>query len=587
MSEIQAAKEAIQQLFQLMEIQHIICVDDAYSNRDPIEEVIGLCVKVEEDKLCEILGIDSIDLDDEEIWKRKVRKRWDSLSENDKRQMFERLSGEANEEGVNDTKNASILDELLEGHRYQSCSFHEWKDLKSQIAEFDQDKKMLLLFDEDFSGEGESTTAGIGLILEAVRSNYSDRVICGLLSGKYSPEEEYEAWERITNDHEIPQEKFVLLSKQRLAQDATGFARMIKLTVLNPNCKTLTEKISGIVDAAHQTAKDKIKQLNIYNYEHIVFQSSQFEGVWEPDTLFRLFRLFHKKEARSAARSSTEIRELATKIRQVSSVATGLLDELESTSWRIQRQELYDLAEDINPYHLPIESGDIFGKTTGNTKYILLAQPCDLVVRRDGKRHQSITEVILAKIVDKDKALGKSKDVNESKNRDDPTVTEKYYELRYFNENTGVNHYVDFRDSCAVKLCVLDLCVYQSDGIARFAIGDCCPTDIIPTWNAHYNKVIGNLTKEIELYCKIKQQQSQRELPAEIKQVLKASLELAIPKSSNENLFKAAINVQTKTIKFGVERVGRLCQPYAGALLTKFAQYSARAAFEHDFGKIR
>ena len=36
-------------------------------------------------------------------------------------------------------------------------------------------------------------------------------------------------------------------------------------------------------------------------------------------------------------------------------------------------------------------------------------------------------------------------------------------------------------------------------------------------------------------------------------------------------------------MQYTVQRTIRLRQPWSGALLTEFAQYQARAAFEHDF----
>ena len=38
-----------------------------------------------------------------------------------------------------------------------------------------------------------------------------------------------------------------------------------------------------------------------------------------------------------------------------------------------------------------------------------------------------------------------------------------------------------------------------------------------------------------------------------------------------------------RTVEYDLKRVMRLRQPWSGALLTAFAQYQARAAFEHPF----
>ena len=53
---------------------------------------------------------------------------------------------------------------------------------------------------------------------------------------------------------------------------------------------------------------------------------------------------------------------------------------------RIQRYETYESDGELNGFHVPIELGDIFEKVTNRRRYILLMQPCDLMVRGNGKR---------------------------------------------------------------------------------------------------------------------------------------------------------------------------------------------------------
>ena len=58
---------------------------------------------------------------------------------------------------------------------------------------------------------------------------------------------------------------------------------------------------------------------------------------------------------------------------------------------------------------------------------------------------------------------------------------------------------------------------------------------------------------------------------------------LALPGSLITLDLGAAVN--GKTVRYEVRRTMRLRQPWSGALLTEFAQYHARAAFEHEFGR--
>ena len=65
----------------------------------------------------------------------------------------------------------------------------------------------------------------------------------------------------------------------------------------------------------------------------------------------------------------------------------------------LQRLERYELAEYLNSHYIPIELGDIFQKMGDSAKrYVLLAQPCDLMVRTDGKRNPFINEGVLGNL---------------------------------------------------------------------------------------------------------------------------------------------------------------------------------------------
>ena len=56
---------------------------------------------------------------------------------------------------------------------------------------------------------------------------------------------------------------------------------------------------------------------------------------------------------------------------------------------------------------------------------------------------------------------------------------------------------------------------------------------------------------------------------------------LALPRLSTTVRVQATVIDQT--VQYDLKRVMRLRQPRSGALLTAFAQYQARVAFEHPF----
>jgi hypothetical protein len=66
----------------------------------------------------------------------------------------------------------------------------------------------------------------------------------------------------------------------------------------------------------------------------------------------------------------------------------------------VRRLEWFEDEADVNGQYLPIELGDLFrigGKT--DKLFVLVAQPCDLMVRQDGKqpgtRHHTVSHAML------------------------------------------------------------------------------------------------------------------------------------------------------------------------------------------------
>jgi hypothetical protein len=323
----------------------------------------------------------------------------------------------------------------------------------------------------------------------------------------------------------------------------------------------LIEEVSKVFLEAQRAAQEKIDKINIYDFEHIVFRSSYLEGIWEPETLLRIFELFHKITARESTRSNTLMHQLTTRIRSVSNIPLEMIETSKHNSWKIQRLELYEESDYLHNFHMPIDLGDIFEKTSSGKKFILLVQPCDLMVRPEGRR--KAFEGVVAEI-----------DNQLPTDRNGMPLHDSYYELAYFDKNTGDSHYVDFRRTHTVSLWIFDLCVYQNDGLAKFKLGEICPNEVIPGWKKLYEKLFEDVGKKIGKYQQLQQAQYKSEF-----------LKLVIPKSSNENLFKGQIDMSERSLIYDCRRTGRLCQPRAAAMLTKFANYLARAAFEVDFGR--
>ena len=568
-SNVEEARESIQELFQKLAIERVICVDDEYAH-EKLGDIIVLIKSQGPEILKQVPQLESIPFTtDEDIMVERISSEWTQLDETTQDNIHKRIL-EIQDGAEKDPQFASVLDELLTGHEFLKFPLEEWEIRKASLLEEARDRKTLFLFDQNFEREGRSTTEGIRLIKSVLSSPQGAELMCGLLTHTSSSEAEHNRWQEISKEYDIELHRFVFVSKYRLTQDIMSFARMVKLTLLSKSCEDLKKKISAVIDESHRAAQDEIDQISVYDFEHIVFKSSDVEGIWEPDTLFRVFQLFQKGKVREKIRSEQELREIASRIRSVSAIATESAESPKHSSWKIRRLEIYEDAEYLNGFHIPIELGDIFEVVPTSNKYILLAQPCDLMIRSNGRRAYELDEAIIAKI------KGPSGDSNQR-------LREHFFELPYFDKTTGDSHYVSLRELQTVKLHILDLCVYRKDGLAMLKLGDSYPAEALPTWKEHYKKTVSKLAeKTIVRFREASEALTGKGVP---QHVANAILKQVVPGFSNNNLVEGSVDLTESSLSFPIKRVGRLNQSQAAAMLTKYANFYSRAAFEHDFGR--
>ena len=122
--------------------------------------------------------------------------------------------------------------------------------------------------------------------------------MCGLVSHNYQPQNVHDDREKLCDEEGFDRSRFVLIPKVLIDRDVVGFASLIKLAVIAKPMDQLREKVTAILDESLTEAKNLVKKINIYDMEEIVFQSSLKEGIWEPETLVRVFNLFLRNQAR-------------------------------------------------------------------------------------------------------------------------------------------------------------------------------------------------------------------------------------------------------------------------------------------------
>jgi hypothetical protein len=546
----------IDRLMDVARVTRVISIDDMYYGGVHVAEVGGLVVEVGPTVAKAVFGTgEGIDFDAEpDVVLAQLQRAWEQLDSSSKSRIFQELRSNTARGNKTDQNTRVALGACFGKYEFRPLSLGEWRAQQDQLVN-PAKQRTLLLFDEDFSGEpGGTVNTGLQLVKEVLAIDTSEDIICALLSHKYTMENAHDEWQRLCKDEGLDSLRFVLIPKESVDRDPLGFGRLIKLTVLNNAAQKLKVEASTVLTAASVAAIKLLSELDIYDFDQIVFRSSNSEGVWEPDTLFRVFHLFHRDEIRKLAKTDRALNDLADDMRKISLIPMGTSAATNARTWFVQRLEMYEDEESLNSHLMPLELGDIIQKTgTSSKQFIVLGQPCELMVRTNGKRDGRVSEVAIAEIVPWREGI-------------DPT---SHFELRYFEKDR--KHYVAFKDTHMVKLCVLDLCCVNQDGVSRITVTEKCPLGVIPAWQARYRELCDVGSKLLKRYARLAGLQLQS-----------AEINVLLLRSSHDNIFPGSADPGNHRISYNVKRIGRLRASRSGALLNRYFAFLGREAFDHE-----
>ena len=561
-------------------VSRVVIVDDEYAAR--VEELLGICSGLTAPDAVALPHLQGVDFyTPHELWVDEVREVWQTLDNTQRRGVLAEArkldaastgasaDGESgNGQAVDDYKAASSLEEILNGLRgleFILLSLAEWKEQGTGLLEDVKAANTLLFFDRDFSREeAGAENEGFKQIRDVLSANVG---YCGLISHTVPLGSEYEAWIRLSEEHDLIRDKFVVIAKERLKKeppDYYGFLGMLRLAALSGRYAHVKCKAWSIFENSLSEARKAMERLSVLDFDRMVFASSRKEGVWEPDTLFRVFGIMMRREAQLSLRGDGDIPDAVAAARSVSAAPQEIANALgadrdSNESLQMQRFEIYDPGEELNRFHAPIELGDIFWFESNKRTYILLAQPCDLMVRKDGLRSYEDSRhgrmVALVELV-----FGRDE------------KRESWGELPFYEQETGNSAFANFARVHQVPLVVLDLCVVHGDGLATLDLSADCRELLIEPWRIRHRKLCNFFGKALDRHGELTSADHDKE-----------TVSLALPGSSATLKLGAAVS--ERKLHYGIKRMLRLRQPWSGALLAEFAQYQARAAFEHPFGQ--
>lgn len=372
-----------------------------------------------------------------------------------------------------------------------------------------------------------------------------------------------------------------VIAKERLFDFAneealnTALVTAVKRAALRRSLFEVIERVRGTIAQSFQNAAEKLLSVPPEQLDAFVFERGYKEGVSELHVVERIItaqlgqdmRMFFGTDE-AALKSIYRLRDL----RGIPLATTGMVPD--ENLARFRSAEIWESEELINRSYSPIACGDVFEFDPGEKdtakiprRFIVLAQPCDIALRPDGKRAHDLAFLAQLK---KGKVERKP----------------KVYPLPF--KLDGEEWHCSFHDVTVVRLSVLDLASFREDGRIRVDDGHNQPHGLLASQQKIYaertaaaakilaaaQQIVGGglLTDGLQLCVS-------QESP--FKQVFAPTfVPIHNPKHDNDP------SDNKKRVTWRLRRCGRIRHPYIAALLDEYLGVIGRHAFDLDFMEV-
>ena len=238
----------------------------------------------------------------------------------------------------------------------------------------------MVLFDREIHGDIEE---GRRLVSSLLSADEAGDLWAGLLTNTVTVLNERSIQAELAEHDDIPSERFILLSKQHLNEDNFTFVEALRIALMTKPASKLLHAVAASIESNTEMALRHLHSLSPVEFERIVFGLSREEGSWEVDMLLRLFDAFLRADVRVDLHSNVEVRSNTKLLRGLDERRGPETINASTQAQEIYRRELYEDGVHLAAVSAPIELGDLFEKEESGKAFILVAQPCDLMIRRE------------------------------------------------------------------------------------------------------------------------------------------------------------------------------------------------------------
>ncbi|PBP71008.1 hypothetical protein CCL21_09360 [Pseudomonas syringae] len=584
-------KELTGRLLAAMSIVRVINVDDDHhaNPRGSLETVIAAIYADTIDATVvarAILPDNSDDLDDDEVIA-LLRAEWDAIGEERQQELtIAARRGEETHETIDYQEN-SVLDDnnalmslptlIGEDFDFQRMSFSQWREKGKNLLL--DGTPTLVLFDRSFVQEGQSDTAGEELVKSILKEQDLDHIYTGLLTHTAVNEASETALaEKIFSEIEGISRRLVVIAKNRLSS-GSDFPEALRMVLYADELESFRKHAIKSLSLATEQAVKLLESVKPYALM-ATFESARREGAYETDNVIRMTGASARRSLETSLRNPDFITKTLSKLRNAAGVELYLEGnerpgDLPEITW----DEKFDSKAHLAKLSIPLAIGDIFrvydiNGSGADRYYILLAQPCDLSVRTDGKRSNNLDSLILT--------LLKPAKADESGKY--PLLKSNQQSIGFLEVENSVPWIVNFSQQIKVPCLALDASVVNAEGLSTIGKAAELPESLSTAWRERFKKMQKDSASIIKRYAAlVKTISKDAAIKRDADDARKAIAALVADVGTSHSVgITVKLDIETETLSYGLERFARVTDSTANGLFSLMAYHQIRPAFENE-----
>lgn len=444
------------------------------------------------------------------------------------------------------------LQEILKSHQPEQLTPDQWQARSGELIERAKSQPTLFLVDERL-GHGRR---GGRLVTDLLPRGTEGCFFCILTNEINDIRDEFDYWQTMCNTYGVEPGQVGIVAKRYLTHDPDGFARMLKISLTAGEVKEVRDRVLDAARSGLSEALTRFDELDLQTLTSLVFSSSKVEGAWELETILRVVKAFVRDSIDNRVYGDQNVVRAVKEIAAAASVDTGDDERLKASAFEIQHLERYVTGDYLSKHRIALANGDIFevNDMEGHTSlWVLVAQPCDLAIRSDGKRSGSPTHLSILPVEQTEKVpRGANVEL-----------------LHYLPPGTD-RAFVRLAVPSHVPTAILDLAAFSATGAAVWTRGSEADAMQVVGWTRRAAKVYNHF--DIAL---------QRQDYLNV--VHGRICELRVPAAERPEIRPSRVG---NTIKYPIRRIGRLRERQAETVLQAFGLALSRTAEAHDLARI-